>query len=271
VRRLPAGSRPLDGSAATWPTHVAPVRDADGVPMSVVQGRRVYKPAGLAQTAIRFVNGFQRTGDAAYLAYPEAIGRALVRTGHMSKGALFLPYAFDFAMHSNPKDIIRAPWYSAMAQGLALSLFSRLHAATGDPAYLSTARRLYRSLQPMSRGPSPWVAWVDGSGYLWLEEYAQPHPDHALNGFIFAAFGLYDYWLESGDPGALQEFRGALTTLQAHLMEARNAGRPMDYCLVHGQPQLKYHRVVVAQLRQLARITGSPFFIRAVAVFARDA
>jgi hypothetical protein len=271
LKRLPIGLGPLDGSPATSPRLSPPDHDADGVPMARVDGHLVYKPAGLAQEAIRFMNGYARSGDPAYLAVPRAIGRALVRIGRLSRGALFLPYASDFAMHGSRKDVIRAPWYSAMAQGLALALFTKLYAATGNPQDLATAGELLLSLSPAGRGAEPWVSYVDSGRYLWLEEYAQPDPDHAVNGFIFAAFGLYEYWRETGDPGAAEELRGALTTLRHHLMAARKPGGPMDYCLKHGRPQLKYHRVVVAQLKLLVRMTGDPFFAEAVRIFERDA
>jgi hypothetical protein len=54
-------------------------------------------------------------------------------------------------------------------------------------------------------------------------------------------------------------------------MLARNPGGPMDYCLKHGRPQVKYHHVVLAQLQSLMRMTRDPFFARAYRIFARDA
>ena len=271
VIRLASGQGPLDGSPATSPHYTPPLHDSDGVPVAIIGGRTVYKPAALGQLAIRFVNGFTRTGDPAYLVLPEAIGRALARMGHWSQGALYLPYEFDFAMHGNRSDVIRGPWYSAMAQGLALALFTKLYRATGNPAHLATAAALYRSLRHIGRGTSPWVAYVASGRYLWLEEYAQHDPEHTINGAIFGAFGLYEYWSATGDPGALQELRGILTTLKHKLMLARNPGGPMDYCLKHGRPQVKYHHVVLAQLQSLMRMTRDPFFARAYRIFARDA
>ena len=271
VVRLAAGQGPLDGSPATSPHYTAEHPDADGVPLAVQGGRLVYKPVALAQLGIRYLNGYRRSGDPAYLVLPEAIGRALVRLGHWSQGALYLPYEFDFAMHGNRADVIRSPWYSAMAQGLALALFTKLHEATGKPEHLATAVALNRSLRHIGRGTAPWVAYIASGRYLWLEEYAQRDPEHTINGAIFAAFGLYEYWSATGDEGTLQELRGILTTLKHELMLARNPGGPMDYCLKHGRAQVKYHHVVLSQLRSLTRLTPDPFFARAYRILGRDA
>jgi hypothetical protein len=126
-------------------------------------------------------------------------------------------------------------------------------------------------MRHIGRGTTPWVAYVDGSRYLWLEEYAQRSPEHTLNGFLFASFGLYDYWLVTGDPTVLQEYRGAMTTLKANVMRYRNPGGPIDYCLKHGKPQSKYHEIVIWQLKFTTVITGDPYFASVARVFAKDA
>jgi hypothetical protein len=269
--RLAPGSRPYDADAAPKVDGVPKYHDANGVPMAMIGGRLVYKPAGLAQHAINALTGYRRTHDARYLTMAVEAAKAFVRIGRMSGGGLYIPYLFDFPMHSVQAYTIHSAWYSAMAQGQALSLFTRLYQVTGDAAYLATARQLFVSLRFLRQRVSPWVAWVDTSGYLWLEEYAQDQPEHTLNGFIFAMFGLYDYWLVTGDPTVLQELRGALTTLKANVMRYRNPGGPIDYCLKHGKPQLKYHHVVIAQLRLLATMTRDSYFTKVADLFAHDA
>ena len=271
VVRLAVGSRPYDANLAPHVDFVAPHHDRYGVPMSLIDGRLVYKPAGLGQFAINALDGYRRTADPRYLNMARQIARVFVRIGRTSAGGLYIPYQFNFQMHRNPADVIRNPWYSAMAQGLALSLFTRLYQVSGENADLVTARSLYISLRHIGRGTAPWVTWVDGGHYLWLEEYAQRYPEHTLNGFIFAAFGLYDYWLVTGNPSVLQEFRGAMTTLKAFVMKYRNPGGPIDYCLKHGKPQIKYHHIVIWQLRFLSVITGDRYFATVANVFARDA
>ncbi len=271
IKTLPVGKRPYDSSAVTSLRYEAPYHDRTGVPMALVGGHLVYKPAGLAQLAISYLNGYRVTRDWAYLGRAQAIARVFVRIGVVVDGGLYLPYTFNFAMHKNAADVIRAPWYSAMAQGLALSVFTRLYQLTGREAYRDTAAELFASLRHLGRSGWPWVSYVDSSGYLWLEEYDQPQPEHTLNGFNFALFGIYDWFTTTGDPVAKQELQGALTTLKAYVARYRNPGGPIDYCLKHGKPQLKYHHVVIGQLQMMTSITGDPYFATEAALFAKDA
>ncbi len=269
---LPEGKRPYDEKTVLPLRYRPPYADAAGVPMQKIAGRLVYKPAGLGQLALRFVNGYRVTADRAYLKRADAIAKVFQRIGRHSGGGLYLPYTFDFAMHENPRDIIRRPWYSAMAQGLALSLFTRMWKATGEDAYRATARQLYESLRHIGRGRTPWVSYIDAGGYLWLEEYAQAQPEHTLNGFNYAVFGLYDWYQATRDPDALQTLRGALTTLKAHLARFRNAGHRSYYCLKHHHvASSTYHAVHVWQLRMMTRITRDVFFSQMAGRFERDA
>ena len=64
-----------------------------------------------------------------------------------------------------------APWYSAMAQGEALSLFSRLWAVTKEPAWRQAAEQTLTSLSLGPAAGQPWCSHVDEAGHLWLDEY----------------------------------------------------------------------------------------------------
>jgi hypothetical protein len=268
---LPIGERPYDAYANPPLADDPPYHDAAGVPMQRIGGRLVYKPAGLSQLGILYVNAYRRTGDSRYLDRAVAIAAVFRRIGVRSLGGLYLPYRFDWAPHRNPAEVLRGPWYSAMAQGLALSLFTRLYQVTEEPGHLLTARQLYLSLRHIGRSSAPWVTYIDAGRYLWLEEYPLRYPDHVLNGALFAVIGLYDYYAQTRDLYALQTLRGALTTLKAHVIRYRNPGGPSDYCLRHGSAQIKYHRIHVWQLRLMTRITGDQYFAYVAGLFERDA
>ena len=167
---------------------------------------------------------------------------------------------------------MHAPWYSAMAQGMALSLATRLYRDTGQAAYLAAADLLFGSFRHLGRGPGPWVTYVDAAGYLWLEEYpeADARPDHTANGFNYALFGIYDYWSATQDLMALQILRGGLTTMRHYIDQYRIPGSYSKYCLSHGKPQAKYHRIVTGQLVYLARMSGDAYFLTMSQLFAED-
>jgi len=179
---------------------------------------------------------------------------------------------FDFAMHGISTAVMRAPWYSAMAQGLALSLAVRLHRDTCDPPYLAQATLLFHSFRHIGRGSVPPVTYFDASGYLWLEEYAEATTpsDHTANGYNFALFGLCDYVEETHDPSALRILRASLTTIRHYIGQYRRPGTYSKYCLRHGKPQPKYHRIVTRQLVYLYEMSGDSYFLTMSQAFAAD-
>jgi hypothetical protein len=271
IRSIPRSELPYVGTDR--PTKAPPaVHDADGLPMKIVGSRRTYGPAGLAQYGLRYEDAYRRTGDPDYYRIARKVHDKLMSLGVRSGDAVFIPYRFDFAMHRIPSEVMKAPWYSAMAQGLALSLAVRLERDRHDPTLVRDADALFRSFLYHYRGARPWVVYIDGDRYLWLEEYPErTNPsDHTANGFNFALFGLYDYYQQTHSPKALEVLRGALTTMRHFAGRYRIPGSFSRYCLRHGKPQPKYHVIVTWQLEFLARISGDPWFHSMAALFRKD-
>lgn len=268
VRKLPADKLPYANLAIPSRPPRGDNLDADGIPRQLHDGRLVYHPAALGQLGIRYVEAYRRTSDPMHLEFASKVALKLHSLAVVSGTARFLPYRWDYAMHGNPRDMMRSPWYSGMAQGLQLSLLSRLFEVTGDTKYRNAAVPYWNSIR-RQRTTTPWVAMVERL-YLWIEEYPNRVPDHTLNGFMFAVVGIYDYWRITADPVALRYVRGSLTTLRAYILRYRNPGSPADYCLKHGRPQAKYHDVVTKQLRQMALISGDSYFTWVANLFTRD-
>lgn len=269
VRALPAAQLAYaDGAIPVGPP-VGAYHDADGIPMQLFDGKLVYKPAGLAQLGLVYVEAYRRTADPMHLAWARNVALKLDSLAVADGSARYLPYRMTFPMHGDPRDLMRDPWYSGMAQGLELSLLVRLGEVTGDAGYLARAVPYWNSIRHVREASGPWVSWVS-KHYLWIEEYPQAEPEHTLNGFMFATFGVYDYWRVTRSADALYYLRGALTTLRAYAPKYRNPGGPADYCLKHGKPQPKYHGVVTWQLREMALISGDASFARLADLFAKD-
>jgi hypothetical protein len=264
------------GLSTVWPP--TPVHDAQGVPMRIINGYRRYHPVGLARLGLMYLSNYRRTGDPLYLDRAQRIGAGLKRIAVSARGAIWFPYRFTFTMHGNASLVNRPPWYSGMAQGLALALFVRLWEQTGSDGYRVLADLTYNSLRSLGRGTNPWVSWIDGGHYVWIDEYPQ-QPDRTFNGFVFALYGLYDYLELTRDPdrysaarheSVLALLRGGITTIRAYASTFRNSGTVSDYCLAHHYRNPKYHRVHIAQLRQLEAITGDPWFGRMADLFQAD-
>jgi heparosan-N-sulfate-glucuronate 5-epimerase len=94
-----------------------------------------------------------------------------------------LPYLFAMP-HTYT---IKPPWYSAMAQGQAASVFVRAVLSLGDDRFIEAAER---AIRPLMTEDSTIVAHTREGPVL--QEYPTQPPSHVLNGWMFALWGLYD-------------------------------------------------------------------------------
>lgn len=132
-------------------------------------------------------------------------------------------YNFDW-----PSGGMKAPWVSAMAQGQAISVLIRAWQVTGEGKYLETARLSVESFKvDISDGG---VKNTKGD-LVYYEEYPKlvnaenissfqevlGSSEQTLNGFIFAIFGLYDYYLATGDYGVQKLFDEGIKTLKTDI------------------------------------------------------
>ncbi|MEO5940300.1 MAG: D-glucuronyl C5-epimerase family protein [Candidatus Limnocylindrales bacterium] len=271
IRTIAPGALPYTSSSLP-PKTVSGPHDAAGIPMKLVGTKLYYSPAGLMQYAISMEDAYRRTRDPDYLAIATKVLNKMMAIGVRSNGGVYLPYLFDFAMHRIATEVMEAPWYSAMAQGLALTLAIRLYRDTGNATFLNDADLLFASFRHVGRGSSPWVTYIDAGRYLWLEEYPEKWTpsDHTANGFMFAVFGLYDYYQTTRNRASLQVLRASLTTMRHYISQFRRPGTYSNYCLRHGRPQPKYHKIVTWQLVFLYRMSGDTYFNSMANLFRSD-
>ncbi|MDZ4232634.1 MAG: D-glucuronyl C5-epimerase family protein, partial [Dietzia sp.] len=219
------------------------------------------------------LNSYRINQNPAYLERVERHAVRLMENSVEVGDASFLPYPFDFAIHG--REMLPAPWYSGMAQGQALSAFTRLYNVTGNETYKDFADRLFASLTQHKNADDPnipWVTQVDTDGYLWFEEYAKgDYADYTYNGHMYAVIGLYEYYLAFENPIALDLYQGGMTTIRHYADEIRNPGDISSYCLRH--PDVKsasYHEVHIREFRLFARMTGDTTFTYLADLFRQD-
>lgn len=259
LRDLPAGERPYY-SATVMPIVDSGDHDAAGVRMFRIGTTLYNHPVAQARYGLQLLNSWVATGDQRYFDRAVAQAQRLTDTKVVARGAWYFPYPFDYALHGNPNDVLRAPWYSAMAQGEALALFVWLNEITGTAAYRTAADMTFNSfLNPRASG-TPWTVFVDGSGYLWFEEYAHDAPDRTFNGHNFSLFGVQYYYALTGSADAARLLRGGLTTTEHYASVIRSPYGASRYCVSHDVHDNYYHLVNSEQLRTDYRITGAPVF-----------
>ena len=236
--------------------------DACGIPQLDYHGRigLQYNPIAIAQYGLGNYNLWRRSADAARRNKFFLIADWLVSHLELNpKGLAVWNHHFDWEY----RDTLKAPWYSGLAQGQGISVLVRAHKECGEARYLDAARQAYASFQrPIEQGG---VAFSDESGDLWFEEYVVSPPTHILNGFMWALWGIYDYFLATRDPSAQELFdRGVRTLL--HNLERYDLG----FWSLYEQSGTRlpmvasqfYHRLHIVQLRVMHRLTREETFAR---------
>jgi heparosan-N-sulfate-glucuronate 5-epimerase len=232
------------------------IYDSSGVPQLDYHGQIgvQYNPIAIAQYGLGNYNLWRRTGDHARKKRFFLIADWLCSHLEMNPHGLHVwNHHFDWEY----RDTLKAPWYSALAQGQGVSVLVRAHQESGEAHYLEAARRAFASFQrPMNEGG---VAFTDESGDLWFEEYIVSPPTHILNGFIWALWGVYDYALATGDTSAQNLFSRGVRTL-IHNLDRYDLGFWSLYeqsgTLLPMVASPFYHQLHIVQLRVMHRLTG---------------
>ncbi|WP_084620717.1 cell wall-binding repeat-containing protein [Agromyces italicus] len=227
--------------------------------------KRADHPVAYAQYGISAMLEYERTGDQIWLDRAIRHGRQLIAIRVERGEAWWYPYRFPWTYYERT---LSSPWYSAMAQGQALSLFVRLAEATGETRWETAADKTWTSFTQRYSSTAPWSSLVIDD-HLYFEEYAGDQvPLTVLNGQIFAMFGLYDYWRHrGGDPKVGAYLDGGATTVLARMMPAvRVPGGVSYYCVQAAYCQNSrwqhktYHVIHSWQLDTLSRLTGDDRF-----------
>ncbi len=236
--------------------------DSDGIPMLDYRGEigRQYNPIAVAQWGLGNHDLFVRSKDVERKMM--LIKAAQWLCDHLEKNACGVPvwnHHFDWEYRTR----LKAPWYSGLAQGQGISLLVRAHRLTGEPNFLDAASLAFQSFTiPIAEGG---VTFTDDQGHRWFEEYIVSPPTHILNGFIWAAWGVYDYWLATNSAEARKLFDESVETLKANL-----ENYDLGFWSLYEQSGTRlpmiasafYHRLHVAQLRIMHRLTGQQMFAR---------
>jgi heparosan-N-sulfate-glucuronate 5-epimerase len=237
-------------------------RDAQGIPMLDYHGQigLQYNPIAIAQYGLGNYNLYRRNGDPArrqkfFLSADWLVDR-LETNAH---GLAVWNHHFNWEY----RDTLKAPWYSGLAQGQGISVLVRAHVESGDVRYLVAAQHALACFyHPMAEGG---VAFTDDRGDIWFEEYIVSPPTHILNGFIWASWGIYDYFLATRDRAVQDLFSRAVQTL------VRNLDRyDLGFWSLYEQSGTRlpmvasafYHQLHIVQLRVMHRLTGEEKFTR---------
>jgi heparosan-N-sulfate-glucuronate 5-epimerase len=231
------------------------VLDKQGIPKVRYRFGTYYNPAVVARYGLAIASAYMadpRYHTARDLQRVRAIADWLMRNQDSRGRWLF---RFNLALPA-VRTRVNAPWVSAMAQGMAMSLLTRAERLTGNGTYLIAAAK---ALAPFSRTTRRGGVVADFGGRPWYEEYPSVVPSHVLNGFMFSLIGLYDEcrWV----PRACRLFDVGVSSLRTRI---RRYDRPGGSFYYPGEIPAgrDYHRLHVALLTALTSVRRVPSLIR---------
>jgi hypothetical protein len=234
--------------------------DSNGIPMLDYRGviGLQYNPIAVAQWGLANYNQFYATGDETRR--QKTLKAAAWLCDHLEQnphGLWVWNHHFDW----DYREILKAPWYSGLAQGQGVSLLLRAHAHTGENKYLQAAERAFATLtRPIGEGGA---LFEDEEKNLWIEEYLVSPPTHILNGFMWALWGVFDFWRARAAANAKGIFDRGVNTLVRNL-RLYDTG----YWSLYEQSGTRlrmlaspfYHQLHIVQLQVMGKLTGVSVF-----------
>ena len=245
-------------SKADYAAHL----DENGIPMLDYHGAvgLQYNPIAIAQFGLGNYNLFTKTGETSRLDLFILAADWLVANLEQNQDGVWVwNHYFDW----EHRDTLYSPWYSALSQGQGISCLIRAHQETGNENYLAAANNAFDSfLVQLDQGG---VTYQDPKGYFWLEETIVDPPTHILNGFFWAIWGIYDYYIYTSDPRAKDLFDKGVKTLVANL-----PGYDTGFWSLYEKSGTRlfmlaspfYHQLHIVQLEVMHRITGIDVFMQ---------
>ena len=239
-------------------------QDDKSIPMRPLGpgGSLVYNPTVLAQQGMKRLDTYVQTGNKFHLRQARKYANKLDKLSDGGKRRRWQPHWYDLSIHESG-------WVNSNSHGLVLSFLSRFYKITGAQDRLKEARQLMAAFKQRP-GNERWFSDVTGKGYIWFEHWPDGRHPHTLNAHLNAMFGIYEYWLATGDPLAEQYFLGGAKTVRDKLYRFRRKGELSRYSLAGTEGTLHYHETHIEQLRILAKMTGDEWFAKQADLFERD-
>jgi D-glucuronyl C5-epimerase-like protein len=239
--------------------------DGNGIPLHCSRTFVSYNPAYIAWYGLVHLERSIRQDDAAgrdvFLKQVQWLVDNAVRR---EDGSIVWPLTFDWR---EGDCLFRAPWISAMIQGLAISALVRAHRIIGDGHVLDLCRGATRVFEKDVQDGGVRTFEV---GHAVYEEYPGFPLPRVLDGYLFSLLGLYDFVAETQDSNARELLSDGINGLKYLLPFWDYRGRWSRYG-AHGYlcpPH--YHRLNGALLASLARLTGDGLLDRYATSWASD-
>lgn len=245
--------------------------DNAGVPITRYGSEWHYNPVTVSQAGLHYYGKYLLTNDDKYKSLFMTQADKLIKM-QGKDGALRYDFRYRVA-HMGYR--FQNGWVSGMAQGQALSVYSRAYSLTKDLKYKRAGyAALTFLLKDKSKGgPKTTLANISKkwSNNIWFEEYVMPGKDiYTLNGYMFTLLGLYDWSKVAGDSNAHGQrvsgkyFNEGVTSLKL-LLPKYDIGGFTSYDLSHLTYKqdchvvISYHKVHIYLVNALQTINNDSY------------
>ncbi len=239
--------------------------DTDGIPLLNYRGRigLQYNPIAISQWGLGNYNlfrGVTASEDRNHVYKQKFLAASDWLCSNLKQNSYGV-WVWNHDFEWEYRDTLKAPWYSGLAQGQAISLLVRAHAETGNSKYIEASDLAFESfLKSVDEGG---VIFIDEQKQPWIEEYIVHPPTHILNGFIWAVWGVRDYYLATKRQDAQNLLKASVKTLRDNLQRY-----DLGFWSLYEQsgtflPMVAspfYHQLHIVQLRIMHRLTGDTVF-----------
>lgn len=219
---------------------------------------RQYNPLAVAQYGLGHYNLYLETGDKKHLEIASVQADWLIDGLEPNKFGLNV-WKHKFPWHY--KQNLASGWFSAHSQGTGVSLLARLYKETNNFKYLEAAEKAFPSLAAEIKNGG--TRFIDNENNSWLEEYLIVPPTHILNGFLWALWGVWDFYLLTKSSEAENLFNACVLTLKNNIKKY-DVGFWSLYDLSKQSMKMIaspfYHKLHIVQLRATSIISGEPIF-----------
>jgi heparosan-N-sulfate-glucuronate 5-epimerase len=219
-----------------------------------------YNPNAIAQLGLGFYDLYLNSKREEHKREVITNANWFLKHGRSVKDDVLL-WEYDFPFEARQK--LKAPWRSALAQGQAISLLLRAYKLSEDECFLDAAHKGYNAFRYEGLKHEGGVICKE-AGYTWLEEVIISPPDHILNGFIWALWGVYDYGKFFDNTHAKELFDLCIITLEKYLL-CYDLGYWTCYDLIVAPgPKMivshYYHHLHIVQMEGCYNITKKSIF-----------
>ncbi len=242
------------------PDHAPEYIDEQGVPYVMYKGEngiipgKQYNPTIIGNYALQYLQQLQ-VGDTSVAAFFKACVDRLIKSYTCKDN--FALYVFDWQQPWYKS--VGVPYTSGMTSGIAIQVFTGAYKMYGDTSYLQHARKLLGGFYlPIQNGG---FTYKTEEGW-WFEELADTamHTPYILDGHIYALLGVYQFATEAKDDSAMFVFNKGVQALKHDIALYDVGDGSVRYDRYGKLADKKYHRILTAQMKELAIITKDVVF-----------